>query len=87
MHPKAAYMALHGLLPMRYIHAPHPDPYARIRWHRKDGEIQLIRSVGMWSLEKGLDLLMYVTIDWEDIPDALYDALPQDIIDSFLEIY
>lgn len=87
MHPKAAYCALHDLQPMRYLHSyGKGDAHIRIRWHKEDGEDQLImQDQQIWKIEAGLGLSTYVTIDWGDITDAQYDALPQELIDRFLE--
>ena len=87
MHPKAVLLALHGLAVFYYASKKN----VRIKMGVADQERALsvdsnllAKSKDYWETMDTDDIHVYKPMDWDDVPDAAWDQLPQEMINKFL---
>lgn len=98
MHPKAAYLALHGFVPTRFSFLPtwvgdkfKPAPTEaewRIKRQLRDMEPQLMHGFIAerqdWVVSNSSELKHYTEVTWSSVPDEVLDSIPQGLIEKFV---
>jgi hypothetical protein len=81
MHPKAAYLALNGCVPMKFRGGHHVIDFRCVR-SEADAVPVLGRGNDTWKIWAGM-LFTYEPSRWELVPDLIWDALSWDLIKEF----
>lgn len=89
MHPIAAYCALLGLRPMKFMFCEpgSRDTGYRVRFHVQPGERHLccVERGTTWCPTYSSAMSEYEDVDWSEIPLPYLDCLTTKIINDFLE--
>lgn len=86
MHPKAALLALHGAVALRFHHNIFQAGEPRVQWaSRKTAGPQLSYSSGGWRVDLSSMTASYTEVPWDDLGDAVFDQLDDDLLARFVK--
>lgn len=82
MHPKAAALALAGLVPFRYSGTTNVR-FMRIGFKDRDRGLRLRHCV--WQFLRCDEPSAYQQVEWDSVPDAMWDALPDELLQRAIQ--
>lgn len=91
MHPKAALLALQGFVPLHWTIATHTREYTFFAVHSRylgsrDDVPTLTIDTDHQLYTVRLSVRGFVSGDWADVPDAVWDTFTDDMMDKLLEM-